>query len=235
MILDVKASQRLDSRGNPTVQVEVKTAHGTFPNLIVCPPDDEPFSLTTVAPGTFRSLVPSGASTGVHEAVEPRDNDQNKYGGKGVLTAVNNVNEIIGPALIKEGYDPHHDLKQIDGFMRELDGTQNKAKLGANAILGVSMACARAGTAAANIPLYEFLRRESGEESPYVVPVPFFNVLNGGKHSGNGMAFQEFMIAPTGAKTIEEGIRMASETYHALKGIIDDKFGAICRYLPSFF
>ncbi|KAK3396207.1 putative enolase [Sordaria brevicollis] len=204
MILDVIASQRLDSRGNPTVQVEVRTAHGTF-----------------------RSLVPSGASTGVHEAVELRDNDQSKYGGMGVLKAVNNINEIIGPALIKEGYDPQHDLKQIDGFMRELDGTPNKAKLGANAILGVSMACARAGTAAANIPLYEFLRRESGEESPYVVPVPFFNVLNGGKHSGNGMAFQEFMIAPTGARTIEEGVRMASETYHCLKGIISEKFGAI--------
>ncbi|KAK3951123.1 Enolase, C-terminal TIM barrel domain-containing protein [Pseudoneurospora amorphoporcata] len=204
MILDVKAAQRLDSRGNPTVQVALKTAHGTF-----------------------RALVPSGTSTGVHEAVELRDNDQRKYGGKGVLTAVNNVNEIIGPALIKEGYDPHRDLKQIDGFMRELDGTPNKAKLGANAILGVSMACARAGAAAANIPLYEFLRRESGEESPYVMPVPFFNVLNGGKHSSNGMAFREFMIAPTGAKTIEEGIRMASETYHVLKQIIADKFGVI--------
>ncbi|CCC08685.1 hypothetical protein SMACR_06842 [Sordaria macrospora] len=204
MILDIKGAQRLDSRGNPTVQVEVKTAHGTF-----------------------RALVSSGASTGAHEAVELRDNDQRRYGGKGVLTAVNNVNEIIGPALIKGGYDPHYDLKQIDGFMRELDGTPNKAKLGANAILGVSMACARAGAAAANIPLYEFLRRESGEESPYIVPVPFFNVLNGGKHSGNGMAFQEFMIAPTGAKTIEEGVRMASETYHVLKQIIAEKFGAI--------
>ncbi|KAJ4398969.1 hypothetical protein N0V85_006149 [Neurospora sp. IMI 360204] len=205
MLLDVKAAQRLDSRGNPTVQVEVRTAHGTF-----------------------RALVPSGASTGVYGAVELRDNDQRKYGGKGVLTAVNNVNEIIGPALVKEGYGPRRDLKQIDGFMIELDGTPNKAKLGANAILGVSMACARAGAAAANIPLYEFLRRESGEESGYMMPVPFFNVLNGGKHSGNGMAFQEFMIAPTGAKNIEEGIRMASETYHVLEQIIADRFGAIC-------
>ncbi|EGZ78098.1 putative enolase [Neurospora tetrasperma FGSC 2509] len=204
MLLDVKASQRLDSRGNPTIQVEVRTAHGIF-----------------------RSLVPSGASTGVHEAVELRDNDKRKYGGKGVLTAVNNVNEIIGPALVKEGYSSRRDLKQIDGFMRELDGTPNKAKLGANATLGVSMACARAGAAAANIPLYEFLRREGGEEAPYMVPVPFFNVLNGGRHSGNGMAFQEFMIAPTGAKTIEEGIQMASETYFVLKQIISDKFGAI--------
>ncbi|KAM6532485.1 hypothetical protein FSOLCH5_001908 [Fusarium solani] len=203
MIRSVRAAQRLDSRGNPTVQVEVTTAQGTF-----------------------RALVPSGASTGTHEAAELRDKDGSKYGGKGVTQAVHNVEQVISPALVSKGFDPKTQLKDIDVFMRQLDGTPNKSRLGANAILGVSMACARAGAASTGVPLYDFLRTEAGVKKPYVMPVPFLNVLNGGVHSGNTMAFQEIMIAPTGAQSFEEAIRMASEVYHTLKSVITDKFGA---------
>ncbi|KAF2251781.1 enolase [Trematosphaeria pertusa] len=203
MISAVRASQRLDSRGNPTVQVEVETNSGIF-----------------------RALVPSGASTGQHEAVELRDKDASVYGGKGVLKAVQNVREIIGPALIEKKFNPQTQLKEIDQFMRDLDGTPNKARLGANAILGVSMACARAGAAAEGLPLYEFLRREAGASGPYVMPVPFFNVLNGGVHSGNTMAFQEIMLAPVGATSFEEAMRMGSEVYQTLKKVISEKYGA---------
>ncbi|KAK3331183.1 putative enolase [Apodospora peruviana] len=202
MILEVQAGQRLDSRGNPTVQVDVKTSHGVF-----------------------RAMVPSGASTGSHEAVELRDKDKPAYGGKGVLGAVDNVRSIIGPALIEKGFNPQNQQKEIDAFMCELDGTPNKSRLGANAILGVSMACSRAGAAAADIPLYEFLRREANENGAYIMPVPFFNVLDGGRHSGNTMAFREFMIAPTGAQSFEEALRMGSETYSALQSLIARKFG----------
>ncbi|KAF5013163.1 hypothetical protein FDECE_827 [Fusarium decemcellulare] len=203
MIKGVKAAERLDSRGNPTVQVDVTTSHGTF-----------------------RALVPSGASTGEHEAVELRDKDDSRYGGKGVIQAVHNVEKVIGPALVSKGFDPRSQLKEIDAFMKELDGTSDKSCLGANAILGISMACARAGAAATGVPLYEFLRNEAGIKKPYVMPAPFLNILNGGVHSGNTMAFQEIMIAPTGASSFEEGIRMAAEVYHTLKWVIAEKFGA---------
>ncbi|KEZ44023.1 Enolase [Scedosporium apiospermum] len=202
MITAVRASQRLDSRGNPTIQVDVKTSKGWF-----------------------RSLVPSGASTGLHEAVELRDKIKSVYGGKGVETAVKNVQDVIGPALIEKGFDVRTQLKEIDQFMRKLDGTPNKARLGANAILGVSMACARAGAAEKGVPLYEFLRGEAGVEGPFVLPVPFLNVLNGGVHSGNKMAFQEFMIAPVGATSFEESIRIGCEVYHRLKEVITAKHG----------
>lgn len=171
--------------------------------------------------------MPSGASTGQHEAVELRDNDKTYYDGKGVLNVVTNIQNLIAPALIAEAYDLRTSLKDVDQFMRKLDGTNNKSSLGANAILGVSMACARAGAAGLGIPLYEFLRKEAGKErGPYVIPVPFLNVLNGGVHSGNTMAFQEIMIAPVGAGSFEEGIRMATEVYHKLKEILVLRFGA---------
>ncbi|KAJ5171420.1 uncharacterized protein N7500_004203 [Penicillium coprophilum] len=175
--------------------------------------------------GTFRAIVPSGASTGANEALELRDGDASAYGGRGVQKAVSNVGLVIGPALVKSGLKVDTDQKRIDSFLKNLDGTKNKAKLGANAILGVSMACARAGAAHAGIPLYEFLRRESGAKRPLLMPVPFFNVLNGGVHSGNKMAFQEFMIAPVGASSLTEAVQMGSEVYHHLKKTIVEKFG----------
>ncbi|KAK3695643.1 putative enolase [Podospora appendiculata] len=202
-ILEVDAAQRLDSRGNPTLQVDVKTIAGTF-----------------------RAMVPSGASKGRHEAFELRDYEMRAYGGQGVLAAVRNIQRVIGPALVDKAFDPRYQQAEIDNFMCHLDGTPNKSRLGANTILGVSMACARAGAVASDVPLYEFLRREAGEIGPYVMPVPFFNVLNGGRHSGNTMAFQEIMVAPTGAQTFEEGVRMGSEIYHALKEIVAENFGA---------
>ncbi|OJJ79620.1 uncharacterized protein ASPGLDRAFT_136436 [Aspergillus glaucus CBS 516.65] len=180
MIRSIQAAQRLDSRGNPTVQVDLTIDRGKS------------------TPSTFRALVPSGASTGAHEATELRDNKLSVYGGKGVETAVQKVEEVIAPALIKSGLRVDTDQKRIDALLKDLDNTKNKSKLGANAILGVSMACARAGVACLDIPLYEFLRQESGAKKLYVMPVPFFNVLNGGVHSGNKMAFQETMIAPVG-------------------------------------
>ncbi|KAF5683079.1 enolase [Fusarium denticulatum] len=203
MITAIKSCQRLDSRGNPTVQVDVVTDIGSF-----------------------RALVPSGASTGSTEATELRDNIKDVYGGKGVETAVRNVEEIIGPALVAHGLDPKTQMKQIDEFMINLDGTENKSKLGANAILGVSMACARAGAAAMGMPLYDFLRKEANLPEDFVMPVPFFNILNGGQHSGNTMSFQEFMIAPVGASSMAEAIRMGAETYHHLKSAIEMKFGS---------
>ncbi|PMD28015.1 enolase [Hyaloscypha hepaticicola] len=202
-ITSITAAQRLDSRGNPTVQVRLTTDKGTF-----------------------TGLVPSGASTGIHEALELRDTSSTAYGGKGVKQAVLNVTNTIAPALIARYFDVETQLKEIDAFMCDLDGTKGKKKLGANAILGVSMACARAGAASLKIPLYEHLRLESGSlEAPYILPVPFFNVLNGGVHSGNTMAFQEIMLAPTGAQSITEAVQMGAETYHALKTVITKKFG----------
>lgn len=202
-IVSIRGSQRLDSRGKPTVQVDLTTSHGTF-----------------------RSLVPSGASKGDYEAVELRDGDASAFHGNGVTKAVENVDEILGPKIIESGLDPAHDLKKIDQLMIELDGTENKSKLGANAILGISMAAARAGAAARHVPLYEFLAGESGfPTTDYVLPVPFMNVLNGGDHSGNQMAFQEFMIAPTGASSMAEAMRWNAETYATLKGIIQNKHG----------
>ncbi|KAK4211849.1 enolase [Rhypophila decipiens] len=201
-ILEVLAAQCLDSRGNPTIQVDVRTSQGIF-----------------------RARVPSGASTGKHEAIELRDHDKPAFGGKGVLKAVSNVQDVIGPALIEKMFDVKTQQKDIDAFMCELDGTPNKGRLGANAILGVSMACARAGAAAAEMPLYEFLRLEANQQGVYVLPVPFFNMLNGGVHSGNTMAFQELMVAPTGAQSVTQAVQMGSEIYHALKDVITKKYG----------
>ncbi|KAF4628040.1 hypothetical protein G7Y89_g10110 [Cudoniella acicularis] len=169
-------------------------------------------------------MVPSGASTGEYEALELRDHDASLYRGKSVLKAVKNVNNVIAPALIKQKFNIT-DLERIDAFMNELDGTEDKSKLGANAILGVSMACTRAGAASVKVPLYEYIRQISGSKKPYTMPVPFFNVLNGGVHSGNDMAFQEFMVAPVSATSITEAVRMGAEIYQELKTVITNKFG----------
>jgi len=190
-IQSIDALEILDSRGNPTVRVNVRLDNGIV--------------------GT--SSVPSGASTGENEAVELRDGDKARYGGKGVLRAVDNVNRVIGPALV--GRDP---LAQagIDLDMIELDGTETKAKLGANAILGVSQAVARAAAASCGVPLYAYL----GGSGAVHVPVPMMNVLNGGKHADSGMDFQEFMIFPVGAPSFAEALRYGAETFHALKQLL---------------
>lgn len=202
-ILSVRASQRLDSRGKPTVQVDLTTIHGNF-----------------------RAIVPSGASKGDYEAVELRDGDPSVFQGNGVLEACRNVNEILGPKIIESGLEPAEDLKKIDELMIKLDGTDDKRNLGANAILGISMAAARAGAAAKGVELFEFLAGESGStQDNYVMPVPFMNVLNGGDHSGNTMAFQEFMIAPVGASSIAQAVQWNAETYATLKAIIEVEYG----------
>ena len=192
----VCAREILDSRGNPTVEVDIHTC---------C--------------GFGRAAVPSGASTGVHEALELRDKGD-RYDGKGVLKAVKNVNEAIAPAIL--GMDAAAQ-KEIDELMIKMDGTPNKSKLGANAILGVSLAAAKAAANSMGLPLYRYL----GGVDTYTLPVPSFNVLNGGKHAGNDLAIQEFMIEPTGAKSFSEGLRMAAETYHALGKILKGKYGAV--------
>jgi len=203
MITHIEAAQRLDSRGKPTVQVCVTTEKGIF-----------------------RALVPSGASKGQYEALELRDGDKSVYHGNGVLKSVHNVNEILAPTIVARKFDVGKDLAAIDALMREMDGTADKRKLGANAILGISMACARAGAADQGVPLFEFLRQISNSHKPYIMPVPFFNVLNGGVHSGNLMAFQEFMIAPVGASSLTHAVQMGSEIYQTLKDVIKAKFGA---------
>lgn len=196
----IHAREILDSRGNPTVEVEMTTKMGTF-----------------------RAAVPSGASTGVHEALEMRDGDKGRFLGKGVLKAVSNVNNIIGPILVKERIDCKDQLK-IDRLMLELDGTDNKSKLGANAILAVSMACCKAGAAEKNVPLYRHLADLIGHEK-VIIPVPAFNVINGGSHAGNKLAMQEFMILPTGASTFKEAVRIGVEVYHNLKSVIKKRYG----------
>lgn len=193
-IVDVYAREIIDSRGNPTIEVEVTTGDGDF----------------------GRAAVPSGASTGKFEAVELRDGDKNRYGGKGVQIAVKNVNEIISKEL--EGIDVC-DQKLIDEIMIGLDGTENKSKLGANAILAVSMACAKAGAEAVGLPLYRYL----GGTFAHVLPVPMMNILNGGKHADNNVDLQEFMVMPAGASTFAEALRMGCETFHALKKVLHDK------------
>ncbi|OBA27863.1 enolase [Hanseniaspora valbyensis NRRL Y-1626] len=202
-ITKVYARSVYDSRGNPTVEVEVSTEKGLF-----------------------RSIVPSGASTGIHEALELRDGDKSKWLGKGVLKAVANVNEVIAPALIKAGIDVAEQEK-IDAFLNELDGTANKGKLGANAILGVSMAVAKAAAAAKGVPLYAHLNELSygSAKGPLVLPVPFLNVVNGGSHAGGALALQEFMIAPTGASSFAEALRIGSEVYHHLKSLTKKRYG----------
>lgn len=190
----VQAMEILDSRGNPTIRVQVKLANGIAAS----------------------ASVPSGASTGENEAVELRDGDKKRYGGKGVLKAVSNVNEIVAPKLT--GMDASRQA-EIDRLMIELDGTPNKAKLGANAILGVSMAVARAASIAAELPLYEYL----GGPGARRIPVPMMNILNGGKHADNSVDFQEFMVMPIGAPTFAEALRYGAETFHALKKILSKK------------
>jgi len=197
-ILKIEGRQIIDSRGNPTVEAEVKTHKGTF-----------------------RAAVPSGASTGIHEAVELRDGDKTKYLGKGVLKTVENINAIIAPAL--KGSNPLQQ-KDLDEKMKELDGTENKGKLGANAILAVSMAICKAGAAEKDVPLYQHIADLAGNKK-LVLPVPAFNIINGGSHAGNALAMQEFMILPIGAATFSEALRMGSEVYHTLKGIIKSKYG----------
>uniref|UniRef100_A0A7V6A4H3 Enolase n=1 Tax=Desulfobacca acetoxidans TaxID=60893 RepID=A0A7V6A4H3_9BACT len=193
-IVSVKALEILDSRGNPTLRAYVSLDNGI----------------------TASASVPSGASTGDNEAVELRDGDQKRYGGKGVLRAVDHVNTVIAPRVI--GYDPVLQ-DEIDNLMMELDGTPNKGKLGANAILGVSMAVARAAAASSNLPLYVYL----GGRGAVRLPMPQMNVINGGKHADNSIDFQEFMIMPIGAPTFAEALRYCSETFHALKKILQQK------------
>ncbi|MBN1813108.1 MAG: phosphopyruvate hydratase, partial [Anaerolineae bacterium] len=191
----VWAREILDSRGNPTVEVEIELECGA----------------------RGRAAVPSGASTGVHEALELRDGDKRRYGGKGVCQAVENVRHDIAPAI--RGQDALNQAG-VDRAMLDLDGTPNKGRLGANAILGISLAVARAAASASNQPLYRYL----GGESATVLPVPMFNILNGGVHANwQGTDLQEFMIAPVGAPNFREALRWGSETYHALKGVLKDK------------
>eukprot|EP00793_Prasinoderma_coloniale_P003702 PRCOL_00003078-RA len=196
-ISGVRARQVFDSRGNPTVEADVTTGKGMF-----------------------RAACPSGASTGIHEAVELRDGGD-AYMGKGVSKAVANVNEIVAPALI--GQDPK-DQRGIDKIMCDLDGTDNKGKLGANAILAVSMAVCKAGAAELGIPLYKHIAELAGNPK-LVLPVPSFNVINGGSHAGNKLAMQEFMVLPVGAATFTEAMRMGGEVYHNLKKVIKAKHG----------
>ena len=190
----VGAREILDSRGNPTVEVEVLLDDGTV----------------------SRAAVPSGASTGAFEAYELRDGDKGRYLGKGVQKAVDAVLDVLGPAI--EGFEAS-DQRLIDATLIELDGTDNKKKLGANAILGVSLAVAKAAADSADLPLYRYL----GGPNAHVLPVPMLNVINGGSHADSNVDIQEFMILPIGAETFSEGLRWGVETYHALKGILHDK------------
>lgn len=193
-IASIKSLEILDSRGNPTLRVFVALDNGIIAS----------------------ASVPSGASTGENEAVELRDDDKSRYGGKGVLKAVSNVNDSIAPEIV--GIDPTKQA-EIDKIMIELDGTPNKGKLGANAILGVSMAVSRVAALAADIPLYEYL----GGVGSLRIPVPMMNILNGGKHADNSVDLQEFMVMPVGAPNFAEALRYGSETFHALKGILKKK------------
>jgi enolase len=190
----IHAREILDSRGNPTLEVDAILTDGSI----------------------GRAAVPSGASTGAYEAVELRDGDKQRYLGKGVLKAVRNVNDVIGPKLL--GADPSNQL-EIDRTMLELDGTPNKANLGANAILGVSLAVAHAAASSVGLPLYRYL----GGTNAKVLPVPMMNVLNGGKHADSTVDFQEFMIMPVGASSFREALRMGSEVFHNLKKVLHDK------------
>ena len=194
IIYDVFAREVLDSRGNPTVEVEVTLESGVM----------------------GRAMVPSGASTGEREALELRDGDPKRYKGKGVIKAVDNVNNIIAPEI--EGVDVI-DQAYIDNLLIEMDGTENKSNLGANAILGVSMACARAAAEYVDLPLYQYIGGIRGRE----LPVPMMNVINGGAHAQNSLDVQEFMIVPAGADNFKEALRMGTEVFHTLKGILKDK------------
>ncbi|NCD32562.1 MAG: phosphopyruvate hydratase [Spartobacteria bacterium] len=193
-IVDVIAREIIDSRGNPTIEVDVELLSGVI----------------------GRAAVPSGASTGENEAIELRDGDKSRFGGKGVLKAVQNVNEIIGPELI--GFDAL-DQVGIDRYMIDMDGTETKSKLGANAMLGVSLAIAKAAASFLGLPLYRYI----GGTNAKVLPVPMMNIINGGSHSDAPIAFQEFMIRPIGAPTFAEGLRMGAEVFHSLKKVLHDR------------
>lgn len=196
-IKSIKAREILDSRGNPTVEVDLFTDKGMF-----------------------RAAVPSGASTGAYEAVELRDGDKSRYLGKGVTKAISNIHNIIAPAVVGKSVT---DLAALDKLMIDLDGTPNKSKLGANAILAVSLAACRAGAAEKNVPLYQHIADIAG--TTIRLPVPAFNVINGGSHAGNRLAMQEFMILPIGASSFKEAYRMGSEVYHNLKNVIQARYG----------
>merc|ERR1711981_838591 len=176
----------------------------------------------TTERGIFRAAVPSGASTGIYEALELRDKDKSKWHGKGVNKAVDNVNQVIAPALIEANVDPI-EQKEIDEMMLKLDGTENKNNLGANAILGVSMAVCKAGAAHKGVPLYRHIADLAGIKE-VMMPVPALNIINGGSHAGNKLAMQEFMILPTGASSFSEAMKMGSEVYHHLKLLINTKY-----------
>lgn len=193
-IVDVMAREILDSRGNPTVEVDVLLDDGSF----------------------GQAAVPSGVSTGAYEAVELRDTKRKRYMGKGVLKAVSNVNDIIAPEVL--GIDAMAQ-EELDALMIEIDGTPNKAKLGANAILGVSLAAAKAAAASAAMPLYRYV----GGCNANILPVPMMNILNGGKHADNNVDFQEFMVMPVGAKDFPDALRMGTEIFHTLKGVLKSK------------
>nr|CAD7203930.1 unnamed protein product [Timema douglasi] len=194
------ARQIFDSRGNPTVEVDLVTDLGLF-----------------------RAAVPSGASTGIYEALELRDNKKEHYHGKGVQTAIDNINNIITPALLKQTFEATQQ-EEIDDFLLKLDGTENKSKFGANAILGVSLAVCKAGAAKKGVPLYKHIA-DLAKNPNIILPVPAFNVINGGSHAGNKLAMQEFMIFPSGAKSFTEAMKMGSEVYHHLMKVIKAKFG----------
>jgi enolase len=199
-IQSISSLEILDSRGNPTVMVNVALTNGI----------------------TASACVPSGASTGIREAVELRDGDAKRYGGKGVLKAVANVNRIIAPKV--RGRSPQAQ-KEIDDLMRKLDGTETKSKLGANALLGVSMSVCRAAALDLEIPLYAYIRKLHGGKAsaPYVLPAPMMNVLNGGAHATNNVDFQEFMLFPIGAPTFTEALRYGAETFHTLKKLLQKR------------
>ena len=206
-ISSIKAREIMDSRGNPTVEADVITSDG------LC----------------FRAAVPSGASTGVYEALELRDKDAKRFLGKGCLKAVSNVNNILAPAL--KGMDVTQQVKIDKKMVEEVDGTQNewgwcKSKVGANAILAVSLATARAGAHSKKIPLYHHLAELAGKRTDkFVMPVPSLNIINGGAHAGNSLEIQEFMILPTGADSFKESLRIGVEVYHSLASLLKKKFG----------
>lgn len=206
-IASVHAREIMDSRGNPTVEADVITSEGKL----------------------FRAAVPSGASTGIYEALELRDKDPKRFLGKGCLTAVSNVNNILSPAL--KGLDVTKQALIDKKMVEEIDGTQNewgwcKQKIGANAILAVSLATARAGADANKLPLYHHLAALAGKRTDrFVMPVPSLNIINGGAHAGNSLEFQEFMILPTGADSFKESLRVGIEVYHSLASLLKKKFG----------
>nr|ABF60008.1 enolase A [Typhlonectes natans] len=199
-VLKIHAREIFDSRGNPTVEVDLTTAKGLF-----------------------RAAVPSGASTGIYEALELRDNDKTRYLGKGVSKAVKYLNKSMAPAMSSKNVKVVEQEK-IDKLMIEMDGTENKSKFGANAILGVSLAVCKAGAAEKDVPLYRHIADLAGRPE-LILPVPAFNVINGGSHAGNKLAMQEFMILPVGASNFKDAMRIGAEVYHNLKNVIKEKYG----------